>query len=199
MNYNPDFVEENSISFTFGNSWMGTPGTDLLTFQKDLYASGRIDGAITGINRINRSGYGAIGNANFTMKDDISGKDLIAAPMLFTFTNVKAIDANGDTLAVEGSEIEVIATQIVGINPVANTLPVAIYPNPAQGTIYLNAYNQPLQHIQLQNVVGHSIAVPVKQQNGIYILDVQGIPAGVYIITLQSANHVAVKRVVIQQ
>ncbi len=200
MNYNTDFIEENTMSFSFGPSWMGTPGTDVLTFQKDLYGNGRIDGALTGINHVNRAGFGNIGMVNFTMKDDISGKDLLALPMVFDFTNIRAIDANEGLVDVEGGETTTIATQeVVGIGAIKSTLPVAIYPNPAQHVVFINTYGQPLAGIQLRNVLGETFDVPTSNDNSIYKLNTEGLAAGVYIITIQSQNHVAIERIVINK
>lgn len=200
MNYNTDFIEENTVSFNFGPSWMGTPGNDLLTFQKDLYTNGRIDGAITGINHTNRGGYGNIGIVNFTMKDDISGKDLLALPMVLDFVNVRAIDANEGLVDVEGGATTVIATQeVTGIGSVKPTLPVAIYPNPAQNVLYINTYGEQLEGIQVSNMLGETFVLPTTHHAGVYSINTASISAGVYILTIQSQNHVAIERIVINK
>lgn len=200
MNYNTDFIEENTVSFSFGPSWMGTPGSDMLTFQKDLYANGRIDGAITGINHINRGGFGNIGIVNFTMKDDISGKDLLALPMVFDFVNIRAIDANEGLVDVEGGATTVIATQeVTGIGSVKANLPVAVYPNPAQNVLYVNTYGEQLESIQVSNMLGATFVLPMTHNAGIYAINTESISAGVYILTIQSQNHVAIERIVINK
>lgn len=199
MNYNPGFIEEGTVSFHFNNSWMGTPGTDLLTFQKDLHSSGRIDGAVTGTNRINRNGFGAIGYANLTMKDDISGKNTIAEPMTISFTNIRAISANETLLDVNGEETTVIATQVVGIGQVPNTLPVSIYPNPSQGTVYINTFNRPIAYITLHNTLGMVVQTNLSESNGVYQLNTANLSAGVYTITIQSGNEVTTQRIILNK
>ncbi|CAN5443510.1 hypothetical protein BH09BAC1_BH09BAC1_05900 [soil metagenome] len=199
MTYNSDFVEEGTVGFNFAPSWMGTPGTDVLTFQKDLYTSNRIDGALTGINHVNRNGFGAIGAANFTMKDDISGKDLYATPMIISFSNVRAISATESEVDVAGSETTTIATQLVGIGTLNNTLAVSIYPNPAAGILYINTFNQPVQNIAIHNTLGMGLDVPITKQGNIYQLETSHLPSGVYMVTIQSGNSITTQRVVLSK
>jgi hypothetical protein len=76
VNYDNTIVEENTMHFAPVNSFAGNTG-DLLSFDFDMHGESKMDVALTRINRTTASGFGQIGVLNFTMKDDISGKDFL--------------------------------------------------------------------------------------------------------------------------
>lgn len=72
---------------------------------------------------------------------------------------------------------------------------VQVYPNPASGFITIEqSARQQVQHVELLNRLGQ-VVLRQRVQDRTIRLDVQGLPAGMYILRISSSNGLSVKKV----
>jgi O-glycosyl hydrolase len=67
---------------------------------------------------------------------------------------------------------------------------VSLYPNPASETLFieLEGASGPVDELFIYNSLGTQVAV-MKPENGKYLLDVSGLPKGVYFLRILTGNH----------
>ncbi len=199
VQYDNALVDSNSIHLDISQSWMGTPGVDLLGFTKDLYSLGRADFAITRTNQVSVDGGGPIGLLSFTMKDDVSGKDLLAIPMAVDLLGVRAIDELENELTLTTSGDTVIVTQEIGTG--INTLlagEVTVYPNPANGLLHIATTGLQILQANMVNILGQEISPTVVASEANHrAWDVSMLPRGIYILHLSTPKGRVAHRVVL--
>ena len=74
---------------------------------------------------------------------------------------------------------------------VPDDAPVAVYPNPAHNTLYVNAHGQPIASAMLVSAVGHRFPVSVVSNT----IDLSPYPSGVYylqIVTNKSISQIKI-------
>ncbi len=195
VNYDAALVVPNSMSFDAGTSWMGTTGTDLLDFSYDLYADQRMDVAVTRIDQQNVSGSGQIGSVSFTMKDDISGKSNIIKAIGLSFSKVRLIDKDYSDMPIYFEGGTFYASQFsVGIRAAKDLIEdVRLYPNPATDKLHVELANGTEATLRLIDMMGREYVTTTGQRQ--MTLDVAAIPAGTYVLQIETENGVAFRRV----
>jgi hypothetical protein len=157
-----------------------------------------MDAAITKTDQVNVSGFGKIGILNFTMKDDISGKQLLSI-MNLGFSDVKVIDRNENQKSVfyEGSSIVVkgISTGISSIE----SHEVKIFPNPTSGYVFLQTGTKVIERVNIYDVSGsmqfsRKVDIATSQN---YELNISNLPNGVYLLETLGENGRSINRLVI--
>ena len=125
--------------------------------------------------------------------------------MLNYDTEACVSDDNGDHACAKAPERGVIVQPgLVGTKePDANTLPMQVQPNPAYDFLHISLGQAVEGPVRVQLVGADGRTVLSRQMNGwvngqILSLDVQGVPAGVYAVRLESAAGNSVKKVVIR-
>jgi len=109
----------------FLNSWLGTPGTDMITFWYLDSLASRIDVALVRTNGLSRSGFGQIAELVVVIDDDITKRNI---PLRLSLSNVHAIDSAGAGIPIrEWVEPTVVAVE----DPEDIGLLFRAYPNPA--------------------------------------------------------------------
>ena len=84
---------------------------------------------------------------------------------------------------------------LVGINDVASSAKVSVYPNPAHNSVTVAAEH--IRSIELVNMMGQSIL----RQNctgDVAVVDVQNLPEGVYFIKVELLNASVVKKLIVK-
>ena len=125
--------------------------------------------------------------------------------MLNYDTEACVTDANGDHACDKAPARGVIVQPgLVGTNePETNTLAMQVQPNPANDFLHISLGKAVEGTVRVQLVGADGRTVLSRQVNGmgsgqILTLDVQQVPAGVYVIRLESAAGNSVKKVVIR-
>lgn len=197
--YDNTLVDTNTVHLYLDTSWMGTPGTDLMGFTKDLYDLGRADFAITRTNRVSVNGGGPIGLLSFTMKDDVSGKGLLTIPMDVEALGVRAIDEleNELTLTAGGSTVVVTQDTTTGIKHLL-VGEIKIFPNPATGTLQVHAPDVEILGIKLMNVLGQEV-MPTTFSSDYHAqtLNVSTLSRGVFLVHVSTSKGIYLQRIVL--
>ena len=96
--------------------------------------------------------------------------------------------SNGDTLNCIARYDENIAAPVMQVNN------ISYGPNPTTNQIHLN-YLPANAIIQIQNINGQTL-LQTKAQNNAATIDVSNLPAGIYLIEIQSDQGITVKKFV---
>lgn len=116
---------------------------------------------------------------------------------VFTQGQVGVMRATLTTSRKELPQIYVVPPVNSGIGNVGNAFSMNVYPNPAQDKINILFGTEKVQQIILSDLVGKTwmtLTEPAKNTT----LDVSSLPTGVYTVTAQSVNGMAVKKVVVE-
>jgi hypothetical protein len=134
IEYDITLVDSGSVRINYDNSWLGTRNQDLLALDKDFFASGQVDLALTRVDLQTVNGYGRVGDIIITV-DDIIGKQDGIEQISLRVKHVYAVDANQNPVLVspESSQLDVILDQDESL-----PLPVSGYPNPAREAYFLS-------------------------------------------------------------
>lgn len=199
VNYDNTIVEEGTMRFTPASSWLGTLGTDMLSFSYDKYANSKLDVAQTRVDQLNKTGFGPIGIVSFTMKDDISGKSQIIKELNLSFSDVRAISADETELTVFSEDATIVVTQeATSVREELLDEFITVYPNPTRGQIFIQVdIDAGLDEIAVYDVMGRQLIVEQKIGSGIFRLDASGLENGTYFLRMRSRNETLVKRLVV--
>lgn len=198
ITYDNTIVDTNTVHLNLDTCWLGTAGVDLLGFTKDLYTTSRVDIALTRINQTSISGGGPIGKVSFTMKDDVSGKNLLAIPMSLEILGERAIDELEQELTLTSGSKTIVVVQDTATGITNLTTPqVAVFPNPATDMLYIDAGQQPIQAIKLVNTLGQSIYNQVPSNSKQLSISTEGFARGVYLLYIATPQGSLAKRVVL--
>lgn len=193
INYDATITDTGSVSVDFNTSWLGTINTDMISVQKDFYSQGKIDVAVVRTDQMNRNGMGQVGTLNLTIKDDILRKSphqrldlLISDVRLITNIETERLTTTPPT--------DVLVTLVTNITTLAPAdIYVNAFPNPANTTIQIQS-NDVIKHILLYNISGQKVRTINTQQNNSQ-LDVQQLPSGIYILSVQTASGLSTQKV----
>lgn len=201
LTYDPSLVVPGSVRFSAEGSWLGQEGQDLLLMQKEFAEAGKLAIGMTRLDRNNVSGSGIIGHLSITIEDDIlirqrhewekSGVDFY-----LDLEGVKLISNTQEVVPVEvvNTDVEVI-TDIPNIE---NTLPVSLYPNPAQKILWIKGLPSNRTWVQFYDNQGRLVQAS-QMEIGDQALDVSGLQPGLYWVRLWNTEGMAVRKVLIER
>lgn len=194
-------VDSAYASVDFSNSWIGTPGIDMLTLYKNRLNEGAIDVALVRTDHVNVSGNGSIARAVVVTTDNIAGKGLSlpSATMTFILSNLHAITAGEYELLYNLSSASVVidSSYISGVPWLNPENLFSIHPNPSQGMFVISGIKQQQESIiSVTDIFGNSIYKGT-MDNGLHKLNLSGNNSGVYFLRIKSGNSVINKKLVI--
>ncbi len=194
--YDPLVYDPNSISFEFINSWLGNY-TNSINIQKKFLGPGVIKTAITGIDHLDRSGWGAIARFRGTITtDNING--VISYVNHDYVSDIVAVDMKGDTIDVSVSrDSDIIMIIPTGFNDISATGQVSIYPNPASDHVLVSA-EQSIQQVRLYDAIGALVLDTGAPGSMSQMLDVSGLANGVYTIQVATISGTATRKLTIR-
>ena len=195
--YDPAQIKEHELSFLTENSWLGTLGKDLLVFQHNDPAAGKLDVALVRIDGRNRTGQGVIGKVKVTIED-----------LVFNLR-----EGNENKLKLQIQEVQLIsnANKSIPVNPL-NSPPVVktnvvskvqdrliahqvrLFPQPATDQLFVEYGSLQVQGVQLLQQDGRALT-PIL--NPTRELDLQGIPGGVIFLKVLTDKGVGIKKILI--
>lgn len=195
--YDPAQVQENELSFSAESSWLGTLGQNLMAFQRNNPAKGRIDIALTRTDGRNVSGHGRIGKVKITIEDVI--------------LNLRDEENPKIQLGIENVRLINNADQIIPVTPLPSTptakkgtttsaydpyldARIRVYPQPASDQLYLDYGDLSLRSVQLLQIDGKALSGVLAPQRS---LSLAGIPNGVYLLKVVAESGVVMKKVLV--
>ena len=185
IDYDPTVVVPGTAFVTLTDSWLGTPGTDLLVMQQDSAMTGRIDVAITRINGSNASGFGEIGAFIITVEDDILAQQR-GPGYAFSIDNIRAINFSEIIQPVTG---QTTASEVLSeTKRLPSEAPPRLFPVPVQDILYLE-FSQP-QRVDYEVFNENGQLLLEGSSTGQLIpLSVTQLPAGLYKLRLATPNR----------
>jgi hypothetical protein len=177
---------EVEVGNDFSNSFLlAPPGTTVLTndglfeIWNDWVNTDTINGT---------GGYFCVGNAT-------TNWSLVDGTIDICDANGVGIDANAGT--VTGSVTFCSSPCAVGIEEVAGTLSVDLYPNPASDQVFINAQKQ-IQQVDVVDVSGRLVLTATGNRRNISI-DISQIPAGWYAVIVRLDSGLTIKKQLIRR
>jgi hypothetical protein len=191
INYDPTIVDTSKLHLSFSGSWMGTYGSNLINITKYFGAMGRIDVGVTRTDHTNVSGSGQIGVLSVTMNTEVYGKTLISVGQTTCISNAEAIiqlNSGKDSVFVSNSGP-------TGINSMSDSRTVNIYPNPTSGSFVVDLNGNEVREMKLINVFGQTVWLRNSIVENNVIIDMQGLQAGAYFISIVTPKERIVKQI----
>lgn len=187
LTFNESYLTQNGFTVDFDNCALGTAGTDVLTFQKNLFNDGMIDVAVSRNTLQNFQGYGPIAHARIVTTDNLSGiHELpIGISGVVALSNAETpveLTAIGDVVVIDPSK--------VGIDEIAR-LNVAVYPNPTRGIVSI--VGAELSELQILNALGQ-VVFTTKIMSEQSTIDLSELNDGIYVLCIQNEHGLAVER-----
>jgi len=190
VNYDTSQVDGAPV-VQFPSSWLGTPGSDMITFYYVASLQGRIDIALARTNQMNRSGYGQIAELIIVIDDDITKREI---PLEMNLTNAFAIDAMGEEEAIKSIVEQANVNTSVGENI---ELDFQLYPNPAHTYFILKTDEQLEMDIDLVDVNGRLLQ-NWQQVKGSLRAEIGEMTPGIYLVQIRMGNRLFTRKLVIQ-
>lgn len=184
INYDPQYVDSNSVSVLFDNSWLGNSNSDIISISKDFYQQGHIDVGLTRIDQLPRDGFGQLGVIQLTIKDDILKSTTRHLNM--HISNVRLITDQELEIPTNNTPTYILIQLPTGVEEIDAETGIRIYPNPAQAIIHIDS-KEPLESAQLYNTMGQLVREYSVSQNSDE-LNVEQLPTGTYILSIQNAK-----------
>ncbi|MBL0104555.1 MAG: T9SS type A sorting domain-containing protein [Bacteroidetes bacterium] len=187
LDYDPTLIDTNSIQIDWTGSWLGTAGTDLITFVRHTPTIGRIDVALTRNDHQNvGNGIGHLGMFDVVVVDNIS----TVTNALFRLSNVSAITYSQQILATARvNDTVTIDPNWNAVEQIHLSSHFLIYPNPA--TDQLNVYSHDLQikEVLMFDLAGREVRHMTSGLSQISI-PLSGIRSGLYQLQCRSDKGV---------
>lgn len=194
--FDPEVVDPLSADVVVdSNTWLGTPGVDLVSIDRSFAQEGILHVAITRTDQQNVTGFGQA--ANFIgFIDDIWSKQ----QMSVSIGGVRALTASEVLVPLQaplqtktfGQSVVTSAEEVAAASHVLRT-----WPNPADTWIYLSFESEKIapKAVELWSVGGHKVAdLPASTR----VIDVSDLPAGVYLLRVITSGGTMTKRVAIE-
>ncbi|TAE52663.1 MAG: T9SS C-terminal target domain-containing protein [Bacteroidetes bacterium] len=193
--YDNSLIDSGSVHITYNNSWMGQQGTTLHVLDKDFYAQGQVDIALTtlGANLVN--GYGRIADIS-VMIDDIIGKRQGIEMVRIEIQNVTLTGKNGQLIPVkllsEGFLISLSADQDV------SAFAVDVFPQPASDLLTVT-WNPALRPETLDLISPDGRLVKsVQPTSSAARINTADLPGGLYLLHIQNDTQSLYRKVLIR-
>jgi hypothetical protein len=196
ITYNSAEVKEAELAFSAENSWFGTLGQNLLAFQRNSPAAGRIDVALTRTDGRNISGFGRIGKVKITIEDVILGLRGTNPSIKLGISNARLISNAGQVVPISPLSSTPSAkkgTTTSAYDPYLDAR-VRVFPQPATNLLYIDAGDLTLRSIQLFHLDGKAITQVFTTGGSISLA---GLPAGMYVLKLLTDRGAVMKKVMI--
>jgi hypothetical protein len=189
LNFDTAFVTDNFLSIDYSQCWMGTPQSDLITFDKNFLSTGAIDFAIVRNDQQNTTGFGKLAQIGVVVVDNVGAK----VTMPVWVDQVYAITASEYqlTIATQPDSVVIDTTGSVGLNEINLGADIRLFPNPAKDQIKINFGEHIIDNIELFDASGRLLnyysvnrsefTVPVSNlQSGFYFLRINNEKGSVY-------------------
>lgn len=201
IDYDINLVEEGTTSLTYTSSWLGNPGTNVLTYSKTDVTNGRVYGAAVRTTHDDKSGYGKIAELRFQLKPGITQvKDLP-----FTLSSF-AVESNADQVVVFPEPYTIKVNPVISgaEEPTEQNSNISLYPNPFINSTMIS-YTLPKKsevRIEIYNVMGQQIETLVDSSQPVGTYSYEFHPKekiyqeGIYLVKVLIDKKASVKRLI---
>lgn len=199
IDYDQTNIKPNSVYVTYDNTWIGT-NLNSINIQKDFYIMGELEIALTRTNQTAVNGFGQIGTLHLVIKDIVNSGAAGAVRLDFGVKDVHLIDNLGNLIPVDNK-----LTQVLVLNPATSITQVAkeegtvqILPNPSSAYIEIKTTDQQIEQAKFYALDGKLIKSYLGNGQKLNV-NLQELPAGIYIIAVQTEQAVYNERLIIRR
>jgi hypothetical protein len=184
--FDPEVIDPASVELDYPASWMGAPGVNLITFDKQFLEDGIIEVALVRNDQNNVNGFGKV--VDFIgIIDDVLGK----AEVEILLEDVKALMVDEVQIPLYFPTETIIINSTRYMQEVESE--ITLYPNPTSDLIWIESTTSPVLDIQLTDLNGRLVR---SWGEGTLGLDLKDLPSGVYLVRIQVGENWMVHRVV---
>jgi len=196
-----DDDDDEEIEFeTAENAWINPPNRENAEVRLLLDGnSGRGELAVTRTDQqpVNE-GFGSLGRFTIVIEDIIVGLQVDTFDL--RLDSVRLIDDRLNTTAIVLNEASFLVTSDPGLITstavvTAESIALEVFPNPSKAT-YLLRSDQPVDRVELQTLMGRSVAASVERLGGNTLaVHPRACPPGLYLLLVFTREGMAVARV----
>jgi len=199
FNIDPEVMDSSSVSFELAESNFLEGNGPLYEFVT-VPSDGKVDIAVSKLNKLAASGFGLIGTLSFIVEDEIDGlKDILQLgyrSVPFNVNEIVSVDAFGILSRHPNFESEVnVAVQYPDFTQEQLTSDISVYPNPFVNILSIESQNTRIQRLELYDNIGRLIVS--RYASGKYeSLDLSSIQSGTYLIRITTNKGVITRKVI---
>ena len=185
LTFDPALIDTNASYISYTGSWLGTIGTDMMSFSKYFNASGYVDAAVVRTDHVNRSGFGKIGTFRIVTTDNLSG----IIPLNIGISNVTGVTARMAYVTVNttGDTIVLDSSLSTGITYHELEKLVSLYPNPAGSSVTFMLPSSTISEMIVADMAGRVI-MRVENPSPVTMLDISKLATGMYHVIMKTSK-----------
>ena len=185
INFPPSFINNNQ---------------NTISLQKNL-GDGKIEAAITRIDKQNTGGSGVFGVLSFVMEDflDDKKKKIASQEISMEIAQVRAVNSSGEEIPIVGIGDEAIFDDTsTGIEDQIIDYTLTFYPNPTQGNLFIDLEDLQGKSVYITNLLGEKLLSKSIQTHQKSIeLSLKGWQQGIYLLQLNTKQGIISKRIIV--
>ena len=194
LDFDTTLVQASSLQVRYDTSWLGTPGTDLLTLTYPYAGQGTIDMGLIRTDQTNRAGAGRIAHLTLIMIDDLGGKTPLREQMAFSIVGLQALSVDEAPVIIQSQD----DTLWLGEGPTgiggSDLLGVYVYPNPAHDWLTIDLPPAVVAEGRLFDPLGRLVHVQKGMRNT-QRWTLSSLAPGLYVIQVRSAGRQAIRKI----
>jgi photosystem II stability/assembly factor-like uncharacterized protein len=184
--YDTSLWDQTSLQTLFEPSFLGTPGSSVLTMRYHDPVQGILSMGWTRTDRNPQSGFGKMGGVIIVLDDDISKRTI---PISWEVLEVLALDNLGNSIA-DWAQVDTInATVTTSLQPGIAQSPWTLFPNPGSGDGLKLSYevSDRKTSVQVMDMLGKQILTkPLELGASHHYIPTGSLKPGVYIEVIKT-------------
>jgi hypothetical protein len=190
--FDSQLVDSSLSSFQFSNSWLGTPGVNLMTLHKIFWSQGYMDVGASRSDHFNSSGYGSIGTFSIYVNANAGATRYC----YFSVSGVQAITTSENISVLESLNDSVyLNAPSVGFAP-EESVQVNIFPSPAKDELMISSSFE-IVHMIITDMPGKQLRSQLIRKKE-FEVDIHSLSPGIYFLQLRTAQGMVIKKFVKQ-
>jgi|GEM_PF-4093962 len=190
--YDPVAILPESVDVSFAGSWLGDPGTELLTLARNRPDANRIDIALTRTDQSGRSGSGAIAQIVLQISETMPPGSDGSYDLPFRIEQLRLTDTE-NLIAVSPMETTATLMLPTSINDPALQRQIRLFPNPAGDFLRIESGELQLRRIDLMLPNGQTARSWTDRDR----LELDSFPAGTYWVRIIMDEGVVTRKLII--
>lgn len=205
IEYNSKMLRNSKTSISYNPSWLGTLGTDMISVSNNDTINGKFDLGMVRTDGSTKNGFGQIGELDFFLKDDISGKVSSAYTKTFVATinhNANVIwngYGNNQQIVINvnlAGDSTVVTNVVAGVKDVSiDSSNLLIYPNPTKDLLNVNLNGLQVDHVVIRNLLGETLYTSKEHLAAELQFNMQSFEPGIYVFQFYTEHGVLCKKV----
>ncbi|MBN4065939.1 PKD domain-containing protein, partial [Candidatus Amoebophilus asiaticus] len=174
-------IQDQQIIMQYDSSWLGTAGSDMLTYAFTDTANNLLLASLSRNNQGDQYGFGEIARMSFTIDPNAS-----VDPFIICITTDYGVNALGDSLSFN----TICDTLKTGIRELTELQDIVLYPNPSAGVFTCILPQKQLDDysIVIYNSLGQLVFNETYNTGGKVRLDISNYGNGLYFLQIKNAN-----------